>query len=152
MQQPPKTNSLTMMGAQVGLTSLTNLSFDPSKPYSGCRLCGALFQSAIDRDPIREYFKHPDDYDQDYHNVLWFALDMRKEWTRKHAKLHSEKEHNMLRISGRWATPEASERLATMGVFSVTDLVLDNEVSSALAESPRVPTNDAEDHVRRNNL
>ena len=153
MQKQPQTRpSLVFAGMQVGLTSLTNLDFDPSKPYTGCKICGALFQSNADRYPVGVFFAQKDDFNHDYRNVHLFALGMRKEWSVKHSKLHSQKEHDMLRISGRWATPEAAERLASMGVFSATDLVLDDEVQSALNAAPKVPNKDSEDHVRRNHF
>jgi hypothetical protein len=94
-----------------------DLMFNPARPYVGCRLCGRVFQGTPERN---------------------------KEWRRTHNKLHSEKEHKLLALSGRWATPEAAQRLAPYGIFNLKDLVLDNEVADALRSAPRLPTEGAD--------
>jgi hypothetical protein len=47
-------------------------------------------------------------------------------------------------MSGRFAMPEAAQNLAAMGLFSIIDIVIDNEVQDALAKAPNLPRNDVE--------
>lgn len=106
-----------------GLKSLTGIEFDPDQPYRCCLLCGAIYQPPTARN----------------------TGVARQLWAEIHAKSHSEDEHASLANSGRFCTPEAAFRLAPFGVFSLTDLALDNEVMHALKEAPRAPINDVED-------
>jgi hypothetical protein len=132
---------LVAYGAQAGLTTLEGLRFDPSKPYTGCKLCGAVFQSDYDR--------HPGNYVDgnlfiDTKMVELYALGLRKEWSQNHARRHSEHEHHMLELSGLWCAPEAAQSLAPLGVIPLTDMVVSEETEEALRESKPVPTDDVE--------
>ena len=119
---------LLATGAAVGLNSLVGLLFRADRPYTICRLCGKVYQTANDRAlgncPL--------------------TLDDRKKWSLKHAKEHSDNEHRLLALSGLVVTPDAAIELAAFGIIPVSDLVLNDEVESALAESKPVPFNDAE--------
>lgn len=101
-----------MVGAIVGLTS-SDLQFDPHRPYTGCRICGQLFQ-------------HDD-------------VDVRMAWSWMHSEKHSPLEHYMLEQSGNWCTPEAAENLAPYGIFSLTDMVMSDEISDALRNAKSIP-------------
>jgi len=94
------------------------LKFDPNYPYSGCLICGAVYQTDLDRLGESE-----------------FAKAGRTRWSQTHARKHTRLQHMALRNSGRTCTPEAAQRLAAFGVISLTDLVLDDESKSALGES-----------------
>jgi hypothetical protein len=117
-------------GFAVGLDSLTNFEFRPDKPFRACLICGAIFQKTLDR-------LYPESL---------LAADERKQWAVKHAKQHPQHLHEQLRLSGNFALPEAAQRLQAFGIFSLNDLVLDNEVAHALATAPRAPQDDARDH------
>lgn len=111
--------------------NLLGLLFDPNCPYTGCRICGAVYQSEFDR-AVGDF----------EHNML--ALSLRKEWSVSHAKRHSDKEHLNLAYSGRWCTPEAAKKFASYGIIAVSDMVLSLEHEQALLESSSVPFEDAE--------
>jgi len=72
------------------------------------------------------------------------AEEKRKAWAVNHAtKNHTQGEHEMLRGSGLYMTPEASKRLAPFGIVPLSQLVQDEATSMALLEAPRAPTDDA---------
>lgn len=110
-------------GFLVGRDLLINFKFDPAHPYAGCRICGAVYQSTINRTGSTAGLT---------------------EWRVLHNKRHTEKEHLELVASGRNLTPEAAQKLATYGIIDFTGLVLDNELAHAYAEAPRAPLNDVE--------
>lgn len=120
------------VGAAIGLDHLNGLVFDLSRPYTCCRICGAVFQSDRDRKANQT------DFDQ----VV--AMSIRKGWSINHAKGHSDKEHLMLAYSGAWCTPEAAHKLAAFGIIAVSDAVRSNEHQQALAEAKAVMNNDVE--------
>jgi len=71
-------------------------------------------------------------------------LEALQHWAIRHSKTHPEKEHLLLRASGRTCTPEAAQKLANYGIVPLSDAALDQEVSIALLEAPRCAPNDAE--------
>lgn len=116
-----------------GLASATELkhaaNFAPDKPYSGCLICGRLFQPAL---PVGAF----NDVE-------------RRKWQIAHSKTHSARQHENLRKSGRAFTPEAAQRLAAFGVIPLTDIGRDaingtNEVEFALLEAPKLPEQEVE--------
>jgi hypothetical protein len=132
---------LTLTGAAVGLETLTGLDFRNDRPYSGCCICGAIFQSDADRDPVGVYQRQPADFGYKLDNVDLMALGLRKEWSRNHAKTHPEREHRLLALSGQKFTAEAAHRLAAYGVIPLTG---NDEVNAALYESSPIPVDDVE--------
>lgn len=102
--------------------------FDASKPHAGCGICGAVFQSDYDRSGVDPYT----------------ATIMRTDWRIAHSRRHSQTEHRQLANSGLFALPEAAQKLASYGIIPLTDTVRHDEVSYALFESPRAPTDDAD--------
>jgi len=102
-----------------------DLEIDPAYPIAGCRICGAVFQGKFDR------VLNPDA------NVRYRAKFHRDAWRLGHNKKHQDHEHKSLQLSGRQCTPEAAQKLAAYGIFPLSSLVLDEEVSAALAEAPR---------------
>lgn len=127
--------NIVMFGPAItrGEANALGMDFDPNSPYSGCRLCGALFQSHLDRSPVKSL-------EQEIQAVTW-----RREWTLKHAKTHPTHEHVALEKSGMWATPDATVRLASVGVVPVSDIIISKDGNEqAGLEAPRVPTHDSE--------
>lgn len=105
----------------VGLVDRSE-DFDPNKPYTGCRLCGVVFQ-----DPHE---------------------DVRKTWSFNHARTHSEREHILLALSGCWCTPEAAVEFAARGIVPLSDMVLSEEHKNALLNATPIPVKE----VRKNEL
>lgn len=105
-------------GMDPTLRGLNGLTFDPSRPYTGCRICGTIYQND--------------------------SVEKRKLWTFRHAKTHSSIEHNMLALSGKWCTPDAAIKLASYGVIAMGDGAVSDDHYFALLESKPVPINDVE--------
>lgn len=127
-----------MAGMAVGLHTL-DLEFLPYKPYTGCRICGRVYQSSLDR-------AHPwnDLPEQTALTQAFMAKQRRRAWAEKHSKTHTSTQHRQLAESGAWCTPEAAHILAAYGVIPVTDMIMSNDHSVALHESKAVPVNDVE--------
>jgi ABC-type uncharacterized transport system ATPase component len=132
------TKHLYATGMAVGLEYL-DLDFMPDKPFAGCRICGRVYQSSLDRDHphmhVPEHMRLSRDFE---------AQQRRKGWSIKHAKTHSEAEHRELAMSGAWCTPAAAQMLASFGVIALSDAVSNEEHEVALLESKAVPFNDVE--------
>ncbi len=111
---------------------INGLKFDPNKDHTYCRICGDVYQSELDRN---------------YTNLEeWYeAMERRRAWSHSHSKLHGEREHLALAQSGLWVTPEAASKLAAFGIIPISDMVLNEEVSCALAESNPYPTEDSQE-------
>lgn len=121
----------------VGSSHLPGLLFDPNCPYTGCRVCGEVFQSTLDR---RDNL----DYEQKH-----LAMQYRKLWSQKHAKTHSEQEHLNLAMSGMWCNPEAAQKLASFGIIALSDMVLYDESEMALKEAKSIPIDDVEGRSKK---
>jgi len=92
--------------------ALASEDFDPNKPHTYCRICGAIFQHS--------------------------NIKIRKRWSHGHADRHSEAEHVSLAKSGMWLTPAAQYRLAAYGVIDIVSAVTNEESEAALKEAPKV--------------
>jgi hypothetical protein len=114
----------------IGLTD-AGAKFDIGKPYTGCRLCGALYQTDADRN-IRS--------NQD----IIDRIAARRDWSFKHARKHPQWEHEQLELSGAYMTPDAAMKLASFGIISLSDMALVDEHWHAGRESHRMPHNDVE--------
>lgn len=125
------TKQLYTTGMAVGLQELEGLTFDISKPYIFCRLCGAIRQTNLDRNAVSQ-------------EKLLDSLLARREWSLKHARIHPEHQHKSLERSKRFLTPEAAHRLAAFGIVDLVGLSIDDEMIDAYALSKSVPTDDAE--------
>ena len=113
--------------------SLTSLSIRKDKPYAGCRICGAVFQSSL------------------VHRLAPVVADVQREtieWRQRHARTHSEREHRQFVRSGRTFSPEAAHRLAPFGLVPLSGALFDAEITHALLTAPRAPFDDAEGTVR----
>lgn len=120
---------------------IQGMDFDPSCDYRACLICGAVYQSKLDRSPVAP-------------QALTRA--MRQRWADKHAKTHPELEHKLLRVSGMSMTPAAANKLAAFGLLPISDMMSDliaaeydiadrGEVLSALFESSPIPIIESED-------
>lgn len=139
----PREKNIYVTNGQLGLSDLTGLEFDPEASFTGCLICGKVYQSKLDRkirvmrdNPLNPLNTHMTSY-------LHIAKDLRVRWDRNHAKTHTEAQHAELRASGAFCTPEAAAKLAPLGVFSL-DHEPTSEVAHAMAEAPRAPKNDVE--------
>lgn len=141
------TSNLYVVGGAVGLKDI-GMVFNPAANFTGCRLCGFVFQSALDRllfnlvhdSPVVE-LRNKELQDEIDH-VEHRSLQWRKAAMGRHMRrTHTEQEHNTLAMSGEWCTPEAAFKLAPLGVFPLQD---SGEVAVAMYEAPRAPTDDVE--------
>ena len=105
--------------------------FEPDKSFVGCLICGSVYQSSLDREPHT-----PQD--------IIDATLKRQQWQRKHRTTHTEAEHRQLLLSKRFCTPEAAQRLASLGVVAISDMVLSEEHEHALAIANSTPSDDVE--------
>ena len=123
-----------MTGLMVNSSGLTGYEFMPDRDFVSCAICGAVFQHALSRLPVEEITE-----------MTTLAAELRRrEWSRHHAASHTSTEHRQLAASGRKMTPEAAHKLATLGVVSLTDIVMSDEHRHAAATAPRAPINDVE--------
>ena len=120
-------------GSIVGREELTNFSFNPGYFFSGCCICGEIYQTEADRNPPP--INHPE-----YGAWLYDRNSRHQAWREAENNRHPMREHRMLVLSGNWCTPEAAQKLAPLGIFSLTDLIMSDDVSAALGEAPRAPT------------
>jgi hypothetical protein len=126
-------------GLMPGYTVLQDagMEFDPNMPFSGCLICGTVFQS----EQCRVENPTPAIVNQ--------ARLVRKQWTLDHARTHTLEEHAALAKSGRTFTPEAAQKLATYGVIAIGGMVLDKEIEDAMRNAPRAPSDDADSNSAR---
>lgn len=111
-----------------------DMEFMPDRNHTACKLCGRIFQSWFDRLPVGEITPE---------TTLAGYIE-RLEWSQKHARTHPEHEHESLKKSGRFATPEATVKLAAYGISPISDMVFSDESEQAAREAPRCPTDDVE--------
>lgn len=76
--------------------------------------------------------------------IIFAAFLQRREWSLKHGKLHTSKEHWALEASGRFCTPEAAEKLIPLGIIPFQDMLEDEEHAHAGLIAARMPSDDAE--------
>lgn len=127
--------------AQSGREALTNYDFIVEAPFRACRLCGAVYQSRLDR---LAYYA-TDENDRAYYNLR--GLERRERWEELHnrrAHPHYSTELRHLIISGLPVTPEASTKLASYGIIPLGPTPYQDEIADALFEAPRAPINDVE--------
>lgn len=110
----------------------TDLTFDLNSPHTYCRICGDIFQTPQDRQK-----------NQSKANVF-YNTERRKNWSKLHAKTHTEREHLGLAISGLWVTADAAYKLESYGIHAIGSAILSKSVEAALREAPNTPQNDVE--------
>lgn len=110
------------------------MQFEPSRDHTFCRICGGFFQGPLDRMAFEE--QTPE--------ILFAAFLDRREWSQKHARCHDPAEHERLRISGMFCTPEATEKLVTLGIIPFQDILENEEHEHAGKQAARMPLDDAE--------
>lgn len=112
-----------------------SVTFDGRADFTGCKLCGQVFQSELDR-KVLAGIATPQEQVQ--------AVLARKNWSNAHADTHPGREHAALAASGRFCTPEAAYKLAAFGIVSVSDNIFSEEHESAQKEAPRLMKDDVE--------
>jgi hypothetical protein len=110
------------------------MDFLPDRSNTACKICGTVFQSWYDRLPHEEVTPLTE----------LAGLIERQEWSQKHSKTHPEHVHLSLQRSGRFATPDATVKLAAYGISPISDMVFDDESRLAALASPRCPFDDVE--------
>jgi len=109
--------------------------FNPRAAFTGCCICGTVFQSELDRKVFHGYAS-PQEQVQ--------ATVARRNWSQHHAThSHTQHEHELLAASGRFCTPEAAHKLAPLGVVTLTDS-FHEENRAAQEEAPRLPSSSPE--------
>lgn len=103
--------------------------FRKDRDHTFCRICGKVFQPALNR--------LPDEYYGD--SAIYEAMLQRRAWSEKHARTHPAREHELLRLSGRFVTPEAALALVPYGIIPVQDIVFSVEHEQAGLEAVRMP-------------
>jgi hypothetical protein len=121
-----------LTGAQLPSTLIqVGIEFDILSPYSGCYICGEVFQSKLDL-LYNAYTSNPDTTKA----IQRKADSLRALWRGLHAEGHTQEEHDKLRKSGDLMTPEAALRLVPLGIVP---LQMSADMADVLAEAPRVP-------------
>lgn len=131
-------SELVMMGAAVGLpyAGISEDVFNPAAPLSGCRLCGAVYQTPLHRELYR--LRYLGESDEDHANLLQQVLDLNNEWRANHTKAnHSEDEVEQFSKTGFAFTPEAANVLAPFGIFPLGKMHVD--IDDAMFDAPRAP-------------
>jgi hypothetical protein len=118
----------------IGRKDLPGLEYMPDRPARHCRICGTSYQPSLAR---------CDEYESDQ-EVQWAVEILLQEWAVNHNKRHSQKEHSQLRQTGKFLTPEATVKLAPLGIYPVQDMVTNDEVAHAARIAPRAPIDDVE--------
>lgn len=103
--------------------------FRKDRDHTFCRICGKVFQPALNRLPSEEYTD----------GVIFQATVERQAWAEKHAKTHPWHEHEMLRASGRFLTSEAMQALVPYGIIPLEDIVFSEEHRHSGETAPRMP-------------
>lgn len=123
---------------------IEGMKFNPDKDYRACLICGAVYQSWLDRNyqalpvgPLKQ-------------KLAARAKEQRGNWAVKHAGTHSIYEHELLKKSGLSMTPEAAKKLAAFGLLPLSDMMIDylimgGETTAALRESVPIPITDVEE-------
>lgn len=122
---------------------IEGMKFNPDKDYRACLICGAVYQSWLDRNyqhlPVGPFKE----------NLAARAKEQRDRWADNHARKHTRYEHELLKMSGLSMTPGAAKKLAAFGLLPISDMMLDffagGEITAALKESVPVPIVDSEE-------
>lgn len=119
---------------------LEGYRFHPLAEYAGCRLCGVVFQSDLDRE---FYQRYKIGLGSNYADLYLRAKDKRTKWRiLHHRRYHTEEEIEEFTKTGFALTPEAAHKLAPFGFAPMGNL--HEDITSAMLEAPRTPDNDCE--------
>lgn len=145
-----------LLATPIGLNDL-GAKFRLEAPFIACRLCGALYQTDLDRlakdylesGRISEHFNplSRESYftgDEQAIRVLDESTERRNRWHSLHERrYHTEAEIEALTKTGFALTPEAANRLAPYGITPMGKL--HTEIDDALFTASRAPSSDAEE-------
>lgn len=115
-----------LKGPVIGLPD--DIPFRSDREYTFCRICGELFQPEIERLPQERYTPQ----------VRERSMKMQRWWSENHNRKHPDWEHERLKLSGRFLTPEATYALVPYGIIPLSDLVFDGDNAAAGMEAPRM--------------
>jgi hypothetical protein len=132
------------------------MDFDPRAPYAGCRLCGAIYQTELDRQSYQNQqdglitIEYNALYDIEYYSGAESAIktyneatERRTRWREIHRKrYHTDEEVERFTKTGYALTPQAAHKLAPYGFAPMGNL--HEEIVDAMATAPRAPLDDAE--------
>jgi len=130
-----KPHEPVMFAGVVGLPDNAHDRFEPYAPMSGCRICGAVYQSKYHR----EVYTYRSQLGvEPPTELLARCLDDSNEWREKHTKLfHSEEDIESFHRTGFAFTPEAAHKLAPFGVIPMGNM--HEDIADAMFEAPRAP-------------
>ena len=141
-------NESIFLHTPIGLNSL-GAEFDIDAEFAACRLCGAVYQSPLDR-KVLDYVSKGYLYRV---GNMWYGHSAgincyqdanwrRQRWRRLHERrYHTESEIAAFSKTGHAFTPEAAHRLAPYGIVPTGNM--SDEIVAALFEAPRAPADDA---------
>lgn len=124
------------LSTPLGLDELGS-DFDPLAPFTACRLCGALMQTARDR---LSYELMGEGEVRLAQLIASTETENRHNWLRRHEKVcHPLSEIEAFSKTGWAMTPEAAHKLAPFGIAPMGNL--DGGIVDAMATAPRAPIN-----------
>lgn len=132
-------------GAAVGLNdrTLPGLMFNINAAYTGCLLCGAVYQSILDRRVATLQIEVSNPLNTFIDTYIAQATQLRKQWAAQHGLTHPVSAHIALQKSGLFCTPEAALKLTPLGIVGLNHTP-NSDVAQAMFEAPRAPTDDVE--------
>lgn len=115
--------------------------FDPTYPYTYCRICGDLFQPQSQREPVALPYDP-----QNAPNDSMKKAMQRRNWAIRHETRHTAVEIARYspidpktgEVSARLFSPEAAHRLVPFGIIPLSNMIFDPEVAHAAMTAPRI--------------
>src|SRR5574339_1066318 len=99
------TKQVVFHGSIIGRDKLSGFEFNPTFFYSGCLICGEVYQTEEDRNL-------PEVGSVEYPPYLFEQKRRHLAWRDAENKRHTQREHRQLLMSGAFCTPEAAQKLA----------------------------------------
>lgn len=138
MHNPYKPAEQLLLSTPIGLDTLGSV-FKVEAPFAACRLCGAIYQSSLDR---RAYSMHLVG-DEDWLVIYQDATVKRTRWRELHTRrYHTQDEIDLLQRLGWALMPQAAHKLAPYGITPLGNM--HEEIIDALVTAPRAPLDDPE--------
>lgn len=124
----------------IGIGPNDNFFYDGTRPARHCGICGESYQPALARSP--NYLTNK--------GVQHEVEKLLVGWANYHNYTkHTERAIRQYRERGNLMTPEAALKLIPLGIYPLTDLVMDDEIRQAGLEAKRAPSDDVPTvHIR----
>ena len=116
----------------LGIGPSDSFFYMSDRPARHCGICGESYQPELARVP--DYLNNPEVV-----TAVGLLLD---EWAFFHNRKHSPSEHLALKAKNLLMTPEAASKLIPLGIYPVSDMIIDEESAQSALEAPRAPTDD----------